>query len=119
MFQTLYKAFIVRSNFKNIYYKNNKVMILSSKSVADIFTRKLSSNSMKYDSNNYKFTCCDACKLYKCDCVEYCKKNNNEHIFKCELTNKPKRPGNIDCDCNLSCIVNKSETMNIHDNSQN
>lgn len=38
-----------------------------------------------------------------------------EELFKCELTNKPKRTGNRDCNCEKMCDVNKSEIKIIED----
>jgi hypothetical protein len=38
-----------------------------------------------------------------------------EELFKCELTNKQKRAGNIDCNCEKICDVNKSEIKIIED----
>jgi hypothetical protein len=64
--------------------------------------------------------CCNAFKN-KCDCVYICKKLEPreyiEKMFKCEITNKPKRPGMEDCNCELMCMAKKSETQIIHDNS--
>lgn len=39
-----------------------------------------------------------------------------ENLFKCEITNKPKRPGTEDCNCEFMCMVKKSETQTIEDN---
>lgn len=119
MFETLYKAFVIRGNFRNIFY--NKSRVISSRSVADGFMRKLSNNKNNINiqtSNNLRILCCNAFKLNRCECVETCKnfdKDNN--TFKCEITNKPKRAGDVDCNCELSCMVKKSEMMNIHENS--
>lgn len=119
MFETLYKAFVIRGNFRNIFY--NKSRVISSRNVADGFMRKLSNNKNNINiqsSNNLRILCCNAFKINRCECVETCKnfeKDNN--TFKCEITNKPKRVGDVDCNCELSCMVKKSETMNIHENS--
>ncbi len=119
MFETLYKAFVTRVNFRNIFY--NKGRVISSRSVADGFMRKLSNDKNNINiqsSNNFRILCCNAFKINRCDCVETCKKlEKNNNTFKCEITNKPKRPGDVDCNCELSCMVKKSETMNIHENS--
>ena len=42
-----------------------------------------------------------------------------DELFKCELTNKPKRMGNIDCNCDKICDVKKSEIKIIEDNKKN
>ena len=42
-----------------------------------------------------------------------------EKLFICEITNKPKRKGSMDCNCEKTCIVNKSETQIIHDSATN
>jgi len=34
--------------------------------------------------------------------------------FKCEITNKPKRPSTVDCNCEFGCMVKMSETFLIH-----
>jgi hypothetical protein len=119
MFETLYKAFVTRVNFRNIFY--NKGRVISSRSVADGFMRKLSNDKNNINiqsSNNFRILCCNAFKINRCDCVETCKKlEKNNNTFKCEITNKPKKAGNVDCNCELSCMVKKSETMNIHENS--
>jgi hypothetical protein len=39
-----------------------------------------------------------------------------EKLFTCEITNKPKRPGTEDCNCEFMCMVKKSETQTIEDN---
>jgi hypothetical protein len=80
--------------------------------------------SRTYSSNNSKFQimCCNAFKN-KCECVYTCKKlEQREYIecaFKCEITNKPKRLGGEDCNCELMCMAKKSETQTIHENSNN
>ena len=119
MFETLYKAFTIRGNLRNIFY--NKSRIISSRSVADGFMRKLSNNKNNINvqtSNNFRILCCNAFKINRCDCIETCKKfEKDSNTFKCEITNKPKRAGDVDCNCELSCMVKKSEMMNIHENS--
>ena len=39
-----------------------------------------------------------------------------EKLFTCEITNKPKRLGTEDCNCEFMCMVKKSETQTIEDN---
>ena len=39
-----------------------------------------------------------------------------ENLFKCEITNKPKRMGTEDCNCEFMCMVKRSETQTIEDN---
>ena len=127
MFETLYKAFMIRANVRSILY--NKIRPVSSRSVADGFMRKLSGNSngnsngnrntnYTISSSSYKILCCNAFKINRCDCVETCKKFEKDDTFKCEITNKPKRSGDVDCNCEFSCMVKKSETMNIHENNK-
>jgi hypothetical protein len=55
-------------------------------------------------------TCCKSIESIKaCKYVE--------ELFMCEITNKPKRKGSEDCKCEKMCILKKSETQLIHDNS--
>lgn len=42
-----------------------------------------------------------------------------EKLFICEITNKPKRKGSKDCNCEKMCIIKKSETQIIHDSATN
>lgn len=37
-----------------------------------------------------------------------------EENFKCEITNKPKRPSTVDCNCEFGCMAKMSETFLIH-----
>ena len=71
-------------------------------------------------TSSFQIMCCNAFKN-RCDCVYTCKKleprDYIEKIIKCEITNKPKRPGMEDCSCELMCMAKKSETQIIHDNS--
>ena len=71
-------------------------------------------------TSSFQIMCCNAFKN-RCDCVYTCKKleprDYIEKIIKCEITNKPKRPGIEDCSCELMCMAKKSETQIIHDNS--
>ena len=73
-------------------------------------------------TSTYQIMCCNAFKN-KCDCVYTCKRleprDYIEKLFKCEITNKPKRPGTYDCNCELICMAKKSETRIIHENSNN
>ena len=114
-----YITVVLSRTNNNMFY--NKCRVISSRSVADGFMRKLSNNKNNINiqsSNNLRILCCNAFKINRCECVETCKnfeKDNN--TFKCEITNKPKKAGNVDCNCELSCMVKKSETMNIHENS--
>jgi hypothetical protein len=69
-----------------------------------------------------RILCCNAFKNIhnKCKCVDSCKNFEQKcqlHEFKCELTNKMKKVGNIDndCDCENQCIVKKSEIKIIED----
>lgn len=37
-----------------------------------------------------------------------------EETFKCEITNKSKRPSTVDCNCEYGCMAKISETFLIH-----
>jgi len=41
-------------------------------------------------------------------------KEKEEETFKCEITNKPKRPSTVDCNCEFGCMAKMSETFLIH-----
>ena len=70
-----------------------------------------------------RLLCCNAFKNIpnKCKCIYSCK--NFEHKyeshesleFKCEITNKAKKVGDVDCNCENKCIVKKSEIKIIED----
>ena len=74
-----------------------------------------------------RLLCCNAFKNIpnKCKCIYSCKNFEQRHDsrdsygFKCEITNKVKKVGNIDndndCDCVNKCIVTKSEIKIIED----
>ena len=69
-----------------------------------------------------RLLCCNAFKNIhdKCKCVYSCKNFEEKRDvcdFKCEITNKVKRVGNIDCNCENKCIVKKSEIKIIEDSS--
>ena len=42
------------------------------------------------------------------------KEEKEEETFKCEITNKPKRPSTVDCNCEYGCMAKMSETFIIH-----
>ena len=42
------------------------------------------------------------------------KEQKEEETFKCEITNKPKRPSTVDCNCEYGCMAKMSETFLIH-----
>jgi superfamily II DNA/RNA helicase len=42
------------------------------------------------------------------------KEQKEEETFKCEITNKPKRPSTVDCNCEYGCMAKISETFIIH-----
>ena len=42
------------------------------------------------------------------------KEEKEEETFKCEITNKPKRPSTVDCNCEYGCMAKMSETFLIH-----
>lgn len=75
--------------------------------------------------SRYHLMCCNAFKN-RCECVYTCKNLEPtvvhkciEELFKCEITNKPKKPGTEDCNCEFMCMAKKSEVQIIHDNSDN
>jgi hypothetical protein len=39
------------------------------------------------------------------------KEQKEEETFKCEITNKPKRPSTVDCNCEYGCMAKISETF--------
>jgi hypothetical protein len=41
-------------------------------------------------------------------------KEKEKETFKCEITNKPKRPSTVDCNCEFGCMAKMSETFLIH-----
>ena len=47
------------------------------------------------------------------DKKKYCAGN-----FKCEITRKSKRGGEVDCNCELVCMAKVSETMLIHEQAK-
>jgi hypothetical protein len=67
-----------------------------------------------------RILCCNAFKNIhdKCKCVYSCKifeQKNDSREFKCEITNKVKNNGSLDCSCENKCIVTKSEIKIIED----
>ena len=42
------------------------------------------------------------------------REEKEEETFKCEITNKPKRPSTVDCNCEYGCMAKISETFLIH-----
>ena len=40
--------------------------------------------------------------------------SSSSENFKCEITNKNKRAGEVDCNCEFVCMAKVSETMLIH-----
>ena len=81
--------------------------------------RLIARHMSKYSVSRIELLCCNAIKK-KCDCLRTCKKfepvEEKEKNFKCEITNKTPRPGDIDCDCEVMCMAKKSETMTIMEN---
>lgn len=103
MYKTLHKAYMLLSNI----HKYSQI-----RTYAKI-------------SNRFNIMCCNAFKN-KCDCVYTCKNLEPtkihkyiEELFNCEITNKPKKLGSEDCNCEFTCMIKKSETQIIHDNSNN
>ena len=65
-----------------------------------------------------RLLCCNAFKNIpnKCKCIYSCKNlEHDEKGFKCEITNKAKRAGDVDCNCENKCIVKNSEIKIIED----
>jgi hypothetical protein len=46
------------------------------------------------------------------------KKKDCAENFKCEITRRYKRGGEVDCNCKLVCMANISETMLIHEEAK-
>ena len=74
------------------------------------------------NNTGLRLLCCNAFKNIndKCKCIYSCKnfeQKHDSHGFKCEITNKEKRVGNIDCNCENKCIITKSEIKIIEDSS--
>jgi hypothetical protein len=46
------------------------------------------------------------------------KKKDCAGNFKCEITRKSKRGGEVDCNCELVCMAKVSETMLIHEQAK-
>ena len=46
------------------------------------------------------------------------KKKDCAENFKCEITRRYKRGGEVDCKCKLVCMVKISETMMIHEQAK-
>ena len=105
MFKTLMRTLNMFS-VKNMYYNEMDKRLL---------VRYMS----KYSVSRIELLCCNAIKN-KCDCSRTCKKfepiEQKEKNFKCEITNKTPRSGDIDCDCEVMCMAKKSETMTIMEN---
>jgi hypothetical protein len=86
--------------------------------------RHVSSRTYIINNQNVQPICCNAfrnrngCVSTSCKSVEPIKACKYvEQLFKCEITNKPKRKRIEDCKCEKMCIVKKSETQLIHDSS--
>lgn len=67
-----------------------------------------------------RLLCCNAFKNIpnKCKCIYSCKNFEQKcqpREFKCEITNKEKKAGDVDCNCENKCIVKKSEIKIIED----
>lgn len=108
MFRTLTFAF-------NIFSMKNRF-------INRLDNRLLATHISKYSVSRIELLCCNAAKN-KCECLRTCKRfeplEMTEKNFKCEITNKPPRPGDIDCNCDISCMVKKSETMTITESKKN
>ena len=75
-----------------------------------VSNRPYTRNNAFINRNSGAYTCCKSVEPIKaCKYVE--------QLFKCEITNKPKRKRIEDCKCEKMCIVKKSETQLIHDSS--
>lgn len=104
MFKVLSNAYLLLTHMKRYIHGRPYTIIRSTSTSASAL----------------RILCCNAFQN-RCDCVYTCKKLEPkgyiEKLFKCEITNKLKRPGTEDCNCELNCMVKKSETQIIHDNS--
>jgi hypothetical protein len=74
------------------------------------------------NNTGLRLLCCNAFKNIhnKCKCVYSCKNFEQKYDdcgFKCEITTKMKRVGDVDCNCENNCIVKKSEIKVIEDSS--
>ena len=111
MFRTLTRALNMFS-MKNRYYNTSD-------------NRLLATHLSKYSVSRIELLCCNAAKN-QCECVRTCKRfepiepiEPTEKNFKCEITNKPPRLGDVDCNCEIMCMVKKSETMTITESKKN
>lgn len=108
MFNTLMRT-LNMFNVRNMYYSG-------------MDKRLIARHMSKYSVSRIELLCCNAMKN-KCDCSRTCKKfepiEEKEKNFKCEITNKTPRPGDIDCDCEVMCMARKSETMIITESKKN
>ena len=75
-----------------------------------------------YSAFKNKYIQGDNCNAYLCKKIENIENTKlykfMDKIFKCDMTNMPKKKGNEDCDCESVCMAKISETQTIHDSSK-
>jgi hypothetical protein len=75
-----------------------------------------------YSAFTHKYIEGDNCNTYLCKKIENIENTKlykfMDKIFKCHMTNMPKKKGNEDCDCESICMAKISETQTIHDSSK-
>jgi hypothetical protein len=112
MFQTLTRALNMFS-VRNMYYNT-------------LDKRLLARHISKYSVSRIGTLCCNVekknCEGSSSGSGKRCQSlhiESNETNFKCEITNLPPRPGDVDCNCKLMCMTKKSETMTITESKKN
>jgi len=50
--------------------------------------------------------------------IQKIEEDSSSGNFKCEITRKNKRAGQVDCNCKLVCMAKVSETMLIHEQAK-
>lgn len=110
MFQTLTCALNMFS-VRNMYYNT-------------LDKRLLARHISKYSVSRIVTLCCNVEKK-NCEGSDSGNKSQSLHIesnekkIKCEITNLPRIPGDVDCNCKLMCMTKKSETMTITESKKN
>ena len=99
MYNLLHNTYLVLSNMR--MYSHARMYGRVSNRVKYVYDSALKGENECVNNNNVK----------KMGINKYV-----EEFFKCELTNKLKRRGNIDCNCEKICDVKKSEIKIIEDN---
>lgn len=102
MYNLLHNTYLVLSNMR--MYSHARMYGRVSNRVKYVYDSALKSGNECVKRENTRMSCIN----------KYV-----EELFKCELTNKPKRRGNIDCNCEKMCDVKKSEIKIIEDSRKN